>query len=239
MLHGKISRSIQLGRLTLPAKLLFTWLISHADDEGRIRGEPEYIKATVFPMTRYSFKKIRIWLEELAEQELIYRWDNKGEQVIEIVKWYEHQTLRKSRFIPSDLPSFPNPPVDRCPPKWLPEDNHKTAQSNVIESNLKESNAIENSEKEHLADKKSSNGPVNPKNFEPSCESEVAAKEVWQKLEPHNAFTFKSIFLKAKEKGLPANLFYQFASEIEQDPTVKNKGAVFAKKAEGFFDGKR
>lgn len=57
MIHKKISASTQVNRLTLPARLLFSWMIPHADDEGRIKGEPEYIKAVVVPMTRWSFKK--------------------------------------------------------------------------------------------------------------------------------------------------------------------------------------
>ena len=54
MLHKKISISLQVNSLPLPAKLLFTWLIAHTDDEGRILGSPKYIKATVVPMTNWS-----------------------------------------------------------------------------------------------------------------------------------------------------------------------------------------
>jgi len=49
MLHNKISKSLQVDSLPVPAQLLFTWMISWADDEGRLKGEPKYIKATVIP----------------------------------------------------------------------------------------------------------------------------------------------------------------------------------------------
>ena len=72
MLHNKISTLLQVNRLSLPAKLLFTWMIAHADDEGRLRGEPEYIKATVVPMTKWSFKLISVYIKEMVNQQLIY-----------------------------------------------------------------------------------------------------------------------------------------------------------------------
>lgn len=64
MLHKKISVSIQVNNLSLPAKLLFTWLISHADDEGRLKGDILYVKATVVPMTNWSKSKVKSYLEE-------------------------------------------------------------------------------------------------------------------------------------------------------------------------------
>jgi len=59
MLHKKISVSVQINKLTLPARLLFTWMIPHADDEGKLKGDIEFIKAMVVPMTIWSFKKIK------------------------------------------------------------------------------------------------------------------------------------------------------------------------------------
>ena len=41
MLHKSISHSIQVNRLSPEARLLFTWMIPHADDEGRIKGEAD------------------------------------------------------------------------------------------------------------------------------------------------------------------------------------------------------
>ena len=71
MLHKKISVSLQVNRLTLPAKLLFTWMIPHTDDEGKMKGDPEFIRATVVPMAKWSFKKIREYLEEMQDKGLI------------------------------------------------------------------------------------------------------------------------------------------------------------------------
>lgn len=93
MLHQKISRSLQVNRLSLSAKLLFTWMIAHADDEGRLRGEPEFVKATVVPMSKWSHKRIEKYLQELKNEKLIYYWQENDDWVVEFVKWNSHQRI--------------------------------------------------------------------------------------------------------------------------------------------------
>src|SRR3989338_4580844 len=91
MLHKSISVSTQVNKLSLPAKLLFTWMIPHTDDEGRMKGEPEYIKAIVVPMVRWTFNKIKTYLNEIKNQGLIYYWEQNNEWFIELVKWNIYQ----------------------------------------------------------------------------------------------------------------------------------------------------
>lgn len=231
MLHKKISVSIQVNKLTLPARLLFTWMIPHADDEGKMKGDPEFIRATVVPMVKWSFKKIREYLDEIRNNGLIYYWQENNEWFIEFIKWSEHQTIRKDRLIPSNLPSHPkkndNQIVDICQPTG----NQKAAQANGIESNPKEFNKSELNNND-IADEHSykENYIVNPRTFEPSSEGEVAALEAWGKLEPTNPLALKITYLNALGKGLPPNMFYQFVSEIRQDSTIRNPGAVFNEK---------
>ena len=106
MLHNKISKSLQVDELPLPAQLLFSWMISWADDEGRIRGEPKYIKGTVVPLKNWSLKHIERYLQAMRNLGLIYYWSDNNEQYIEFVKWNEHQQIRKDRLIKSTIPSF-------------------------------------------------------------------------------------------------------------------------------------
>lgn len=238
MLHKKISVSAQVNKLSLPARLLFTWMIPHADDEGRLKGDPEFIKATVVPMTKWSFKTVRNYLEELKNQRLIYYWEENQEWFIEFVKWNEHQQIRKDRFEESNLPSFNKKSDDQLSTKSQPDDNQKAPQSNISESNQIEVNKSEYNNNELIADKNSSKnraGVINPKTFDPKSEGELAAKEAWDKLESYNPLAFNTTYLKALQRGLPTNLFYQFVSEIKQDPTIENKGAVFNKKVNDYF----
>ncbi len=237
MLHKKISVSLQVNRLTLPARLLFTWMIPHADDEGKMKGDPEFIKATIVPMVKWSFKKIREYLEEIQDKGLIYYWQENNEWFIEFVKWDEHQTIRKDRLIPSNLPSYPKKNANQVVDSCQPTDNQETTQANGIESNTRESNKSEVNEIS-IADEnsyKSGKVVVDPRTFEPSSEGEVAALEAWKKLEPANLLAFKATYLNALIKGLPPSMFYLFVSEIKQDNSVKKPGAVFNKKVETYF----
>jgi phage replication O-like protein O len=95
------------------------------------------------------------------------------------------------------------------------------------------------SDKDIVADNNSSNSDyefLNPKNFTPSNEGEAAALYAWENLEPNNPFAFKTTYYAVYKKGLPAFLFYQFTSEIKQDPTIKNLGAIFNNKVSGYFE---
>ena len=76
---------------------------------------------------------------------------------------------------------------------------------------------------------------VNPKSFSPSNAGETAALETWKKLEPFNPLALQTTYLWAHRSGIPPSLFYQFTSEILQDDSIKNNGAVFRKKVEDFL----
>lgn len=80
--------------------------------------------------------------------------------------------------------------------------------------------------------------PTNPKSFAPSNAGEAAALDTWSMLEPFNPFAFQTTYLWAYKKKLPPDLFYQFTSEIQQDDSVKNKGAVFRTKVEDYLNKK-
>ena len=236
MLHKKISVSLQVNRLTLPARLLFTWMIPHADDEGKMKGDPEFIKATVVPMVKWSFKKILEYLEEIQDKRLIYYWQENGEWFIEFIKWKEHQYIQKDRFKPSDLPSFRKEVDNKVDTDCIQSVNTPSPQANISESNPSEVNKSESNESGNADKPYKGNGIViSPKDFKPSSEGEVAAFEAWKKLEPAAPWSLSSTYLHAHRKGLPANLFYQFVSEIRQDNSIKKPGAIFNKKVEEYL----
>ncbi len=231
---------MQVNKLPLPTRLLFTWMIAHADDEGRLRGEPAYIKATVVPMTNWSLKKIDNYLRQIENVELINWWTQKDEKFIEFIKWNDHQTIRQDRFNKSSLPSVLEIDGNQLSTKGQPSSNQRLPQYNISESSLIEVNKSEYkvNEIEPIADNSFKNDAtevVNPKTYEPQTEGEVSAKVAWGKLEPYNPLAFQTTYLKALRKGLPSNLFYQFTSEINQDQTILNKGAVFNKKVDDYF----
>lgn len=237
MLHKSISTSSQVNKLSLPARLLFTWLIPHADDEGRLKGDPEYVKALVVPMINWPSKKIKQYLEEIKKAGLIYYWQQNSEWFIEFVKWKQHQTIREDRRKSSILPSFSNKISNQVSTRSQPDDTQKRAEANINESNRIEVNKSEY--KDQIADNnsfKKIEDFVEPNAQNLNSKAEVAAYEVWRKLELGNPAAFRTTYLPAARKGLPASIFYQFASEIKQDPTIRNRGAIFSKKVEDYIN---
>jgi hypothetical protein len=238
MLHAKISKSIQVNRLSVEARLVFTWMIAHADEYGRLRGEAEFIRACVVPMTEWTNEQVEKLLQEIADQKLIYRWTEEDECVIEFKKWFEHQTLRKDRMDPPTLPEYKNKPVNQLTDKWLPIDTQKTAQANKSEPKRTE---VKKSDHKETQPNDRQNGfakveLINPKSFEPSSNEEIAMLEAWRKLEPSNPMALTTTYFTALKKGLPASKFYEFSSEISQDKTINNKGAVFNSKVKSYLN---
>jgi hypothetical protein len=78
-----------------------------------------------------------------------------------------------------------------------------------------------------------------PNSFQPTNACEGEAQRTWQRLEPNNKQAFYTTYFKAYENGLPIHKFGEFASEIEQDPSIKNRGAIFNLKVRNYFARKR
>lgn len=240
MLHRRISISLQVNRLPLAAQLLFTWMIAHADDEGRLRGEATYIKATVVPMMKWSFKLVESYIESIENEGLIHRWTENNEQIVEFVKWHNYQKIRKTHIIPSTLPSFEKKNADIMSTNRQTEDDNMSSQYNIIEDNSTEFNISEDNNGYSIADDKSPKSLahlINPKNFVPQTAGESAAFEAWKSLEPNNPLALKTTYLQAYKNGLPTPYFYQFTSEIKQDDTIRNKGAIFNQKVRDHLEG--
>jgi len=249
MLHAKISTSLQVDNLSESAQLLFTWMIAHADDEGRLKGDAKSVKAMVVPMKKWSIKKIEICLVAMQNEGLIYRWQTKNEWIIEFVKWTDHQYIQKDRFKASTLPKYEPDSGHSLDTSRIQTGNNSSPQANISESKEKEIKISEENESETENKQEKTNtiktepnkeekGWVNPKTFKPSNEGEVAALDAWDKLEHYNPMAFKLTYLTALHKGLPPDKFYQFVSEIKQDPTVEKPGAVFNSKVQAYFEEK-
>jgi hypothetical protein len=89
------------------ARLLFTWLITHLDCEGRMYGDAQTVKSIIFPRRSISIKKIEKYLKELEISGLIFRYSVNGNQYLCQRNFEKHQPgLRKDKETPSQIPSF-------------------------------------------------------------------------------------------------------------------------------------
>ena len=89
--------------------LLFTWMIPHADDFGRLAGSPFKVKNLVVPsIERITKADVKVALEHLHAAGLIY-WYKVGEnEVVQIVNFEEHQQGLHKRT----KSKFPDPPSE-------------------------------------------------------------------------------------------------------------------------------
>lgn len=234
MLHNKICRSGDVNKLPIAGRLLFTWLFSNADDDGRMKGDPDYVKVTVVPYTNWSNKTILSYLNQMKVIGLIYYWEVDGQWYIEFPKWREHQYIQKDRYHPSLLPSYKKDNLDttRIQPVYKPDTQSNISEVNKIEVNKSEDNIVQ---QKPVA--VNNIGLVSPKTFQPTDDGQLAAIEVWRLLEPLNPFAFGTTYLQAYRKGLPAVVIRRFASEIRQSKCDK-PGAVFNTKVSDYLTKK-
>lgn len=97
MIAKNISTSRKVNRLTDRAALLYTWMIPHTDDYGRLEGDPLSIKAKVIPMRNVTEVQIEEDLESLEKNNLISKYEVNGERYLEIIGFENFQTFRADR----------------------------------------------------------------------------------------------------------------------------------------------
>lgn len=116
MISKSISVSERVNSMSLFARLLFTWMIPHTDDFGRMTGSPMKVKALVVPMADETKDDVENALREMVEQDLIYWYSVDGKQYIQIKNFDKHQTglhkRTKSQYpAPEEgTPVLPTPP---------------------------------------------------------------------------------------------------------------------------------
>ncbi len=102
-LKPEFFRDEKVQRLPVQARLLMIGLISHADDEGRLDGDPRAVNSQVFPHDGLPASKVDHWLELIAEKGLIWRYHAIGIDWIEIRGWHHQKINRPSE---SHIPSY-------------------------------------------------------------------------------------------------------------------------------------
>lgn len=143
MLAKSISASLQVSRLCIEAQLLFTWMIAHADDDGRLSGEAEHINFLVVPSKRWTKSQTESYLKAISDAGLIYLWSENGAKFIEFPNWTKHQHIRKDRYTPSSFPPYHKKMVDHPSTNVQPNDNQSATQLSEIENNKDEVNKEE------------------------------------------------------------------------------------------------
>lgn len=107
----EIWRSEQFVALSLPARLLWIGLISQADDEGRLKGGPLWLKMAIFPADSTPLAQIEQWLAEVLAAGLARHYEADGQPYLHLPNFPKYQYISKP--YPSKLPPPPASPGEQ------------------------------------------------------------------------------------------------------------------------------
>jgi len=85
-------RNADLAELSVEARLLFIGLWTIADREGRLDDRPKQIKMEIYPADSFDVSAL---LEELADTDMLDRYEVGGKKYIQIVNFTKHQNPHK------------------------------------------------------------------------------------------------------------------------------------------------
>ena len=108
LIDPRVWQSGHFKRLNMRQRLLWLGIITLADDEGKLRGEPAVIKADIFPFDSVNLKTVESDLSVLGNEGVLHSYQVEGDLYIWIPKWERYQ--KPSHPTPSKIP---DPPAKR------------------------------------------------------------------------------------------------------------------------------
>jgi hypothetical protein len=110
-IHPDFWTDPSLGKLTPEERLLFIGCFSNADDEGRLLGNPAYLRSTIFPYDDHTIQQIkdmRDHILDICKNIVLYEVD--GFEYLAFIKWKAYQK-----------PKYPSPSKFPPPPSEIGE----------------------------------------------------------------------------------------------------------------------
>jgi DnaD/phage-associated family protein len=104
MITSGIWVDAEYAALTVRQRLLWIGLITNADDQGRLVGHPGMVRSLIFPLDDFPLSDIDADLACLADLNWIRRYDVRGKQYVQVVKWWQHQQMRWAAPSPHPAP---------------------------------------------------------------------------------------------------------------------------------------
>ena len=112
MIRRDISLSRKFAALSPKAAVLFSMMIPHLDNHGKMNGDPMYIKSVVCPHISYlTIRVIKKCLQEIDQYTNVKVFQLDGLLYIHSMSWKEHQKLQWNKLGADHLPSHPSAQV--------------------------------------------------------------------------------------------------------------------------------
>ena len=176
MIDPGIWQSEDVGTLQRDARLLFIGLFSNADDEGRMKASPAFLKATIFP---YDSDINNEYVEQLrdivAQQKLVILYPgSNGTQLLYIPKWKIYQRIDRPQ--PSKLPAPPI--IDDDSPNAQRTFDPSIGEGRGVKDSIDKSSRIEEPPKAPLRGGQNRRLRYTIKNIDTDEEIEVRAHDI-------------------------------------------------------------
>ena len=224
ILKTQISISEQVNELSIKATLLFTWMIPHADDFGRLIGNPKRLKALIFPMREdFTFHEVETCLFEIQEKNLITLYFFENEKYIQINSFERHQNglhkRTKSRFPdPSNCEKFREIPGNSGKFREIPG-NSRPIEEKRREEKRTEENVLEFPEGNSLSSKLDEISISDKKNAK-TIEFKQKAEEVLRFLNRKSGKNYRAVDTNLK----------MIIARLKSGATVQDCKSVIARK---------
>ena len=102
MIDDSIWSNERFAEMPMGARLLQLGIINHADDQGRMKANPIYLRAHVFPYDEIAPQQVQQWLELMHSNDTIILYEAEGRQYLQLVNWWRYQSLQYAQ--PSQYP---------------------------------------------------------------------------------------------------------------------------------------
>lgn len=85
------------------ARLLQVGVINHADDQGRIKAHPAYLRSQIFPYDDVTIDDVQKWLKMITQNGTAIVYEVDGKDYLQLAKWWDYQSLQYAS--PSEYPA--------------------------------------------------------------------------------------------------------------------------------------
>ena len=104
MIDSSIWSNESFASLNPCGRLCLLGMVNHADDQGRIKANPAYLRSLIFPYDDISLSDVEGWLEAIAANGTIALYEVDGKVYAQFLNWWEYQ--RMTFASPSQYPTL-------------------------------------------------------------------------------------------------------------------------------------
>lgn len=107
MINNRFFESLDIADLSIRQRFLLMGMIAQADDQGRLPGDPRWIKAKVFPYDDIEIDDIKADLQAISScGDTIIQYEADNRLLAQLRNWWKYQNLQWA------APSVYKPPDD-------------------------------------------------------------------------------------------------------------------------------